>query len=123
MRDDEHQHRPGSPAMTEPAKQPPPDVQALIDDWKLAVETQEPIGPCTRPGCDGLIRATPPVVTPAVTWLEAECDHCGSGVALPNGRRKPAPASGPLATVRVMNVLHAPTPGSGRDWREAAYKD
>jgi len=100
-----------------------PDRDTLIGQWRQSVASQEPLGPCQRTGCDGTIRATPPVVTPRVVWLEAECDTCGKGVVMPNGRRRTEPERGPLAPVDVLAGGRAARDESARDWREAAFKD
>jgi hypothetical protein len=101
---------------------PVPDRDTLIAEWTAAVRTQIPLGACPRPGCDGVVRATPPVVTPGVVWLEAECDACHCGVAQPNGKRREEPAAGPRSRVQVLTG-GVRLPDGARDWREVAYKD
>jgi hypothetical protein len=109
--------------MTEDTGPDVPDRDTLIAEWRLAAQAAEPLGQCQRPGCAGTVRATPPVVTRTVVWLEAECDACGYGVVRPNGKRRPEPTDGPRSPVRVLSGPGPAFPEGERDWREAAYKD
>jgi hypothetical protein len=91
-----------------------PDREELLADWREALQSQEPLGKCQQVGCDGKLRATPAVISQGVVWLEAECDTCHRGVALPNGRRK---VQTPGAFGEVHQVALSV---GGPDWRERA---
>lgn len=94
------------------------DRAGMLEHWAALVATQDPIGTCKRPGCDGTLRALPPTVVAGLVWLEAECDTCWTGVGLPDGRR-----ADPPRTLRPVQPLTGAVTDPGSDWRARQAKD
>jgi hypothetical protein len=97
-------------------------AEALAELWEQKAGAKQPIGPCKRRACAGVLVPSYEEMVGNVLWLTAVCTHCRAEVTMPDGRRA-KPVKDPMprpALARARVTLTTVEPPD--DWRNRAYR-